>query len=450
MPDFGGIPRTAAGTMGATYDSLAMDLYESVPALTFPLSSTTYAKMRTDPQISAVLKGYTYPLRSANYSINPKGCRDEVVELCADAWGLPIAGDNDGPGPARRRGVQWDDHLRVALLMLVFGFSPFAIRYDVGGSPMRARLAELSERLPQTITDIELNDDGTLKAIRQLNSKDPIPAKNLLWYVREREGSAWQGRSLIREAYAPWLLKHEMWRVLGQSNRRFGMGIVEVQTPPGGTPADVQKAAEIAAAYRSGDQAGIGVPNGWSAQLKGMTGSAPDTMRFIEYLDAQIATSVLAEILNLDTSSTGNRALGDTVIGLLEKSWAASAREITGPATQMNIQIVDYNFGEDEPVPGVLCSGINDVEVTLEAIGQLTTAGVLTPDVAMENEVRTRASLPTIESRPAPPAPVAPTAAPVATGAGGAGRLSMVGRLARVRTSFSMATSGVSTPAVVS
>ena len=49
-------PRTAAGSMGTTYDALALDLFENVPELTFPLSLATYSKMRNDPQISTVLK----------------------------------------------------------------------------------------------------------------------------------------------------------------------------------------------------------------------------------------------------------------------------------------------------------------------------------------------------------------------------------------------------------
>jgi hypothetical protein len=390
-------PRTAAGSMGTTYDQLAMDLFENVPELTFPLSMATYSKMRRDTQISSVLKAYTYPIRSATFAVNPRGCRDEVVQLCADAWGLPIAGDNDGPGPARRRGVVWDDHLRLALLMLPFGFSPFAIRYEVGGEPMRARLAELSERLPQTITDIETNDDGSLKGMKQNGSRKLMAAKDLLVYTHEREGGAWQGNSMIREAYGPWLLKNEMLRVLGQSNRRFGMGVPTVKAPPGGTPADVTAAAEIAAGFRAGDQAGLGLPDGFTFDLAGMTGSAPDTLGFIRYLEASIASSVLADVLKLPDTGTGNRALGDTLIGLLQMSWRAVAREITGPATRMNVQIVDYNFGEDEPVPAVLCTDISRPEITSEAIGQLVTAGALTPDLGLENDMRLRYNLPVIK-----------------------------------------------------
>jgi hypothetical protein len=764
----GDAPRTLAGSVAdGTYGALALDLYESVPSLMYPMSVQTYSKMRFDPQIHAVLNAYTLPLRAGHWVVNPAGCRDEVVQLCADAWGLPIMGNNDGPGPFRRRGVLWDDHLRVALLMLPFGHSPFAIRYDVTGTPMRARLAELSERLPQTITDIVTNDDGSLKGIQQASVRDTIPAKSLLWYVHNKEGAAWQGQalpldtpiatpdgwttmgglevgsrlfdetgrichvvarspvwrsrpcfrvtfsdgssliadenhlweshtykarhhghepsvvttaemaatmhygtgrrqplnhavvkpgplqyvrqdqlidpyvlgawlgdgtslaatvtsaswdagdlaalmeergyptktihngapdgngrlvkiygdlqsrlralglignkhipdgylrgsiaqridllcglmdtdgsssngrcefsntnrdlvdgvailvrslgchasiapikrnpdarimgkpvaqlqhawrvcfsptftpfrlsrkvdhfergprrqrgkaasralgprqwrvvtaiesvepvdtvcievdspshlflaghalipthnSMIRPAYAPWLLKHELWRVLATSSRRFGMGVPTVTAPTGGTPSDINAAAELAAGYRAGDQAGIGLPDGFRFDLAGLNGSVPDTLGFVRYLDQQIATSCLASVMNLDTSETGNRALGDTLISLLELAWEATAREIAVPASRMNVQMVDYNWGEDEPVPAIMCAKIPRQAVS-DAVAGLVTCGALTPDLGMENELRDVYRLPQIESRPTPVQQTPPTGTP--------------------------------------
>lgn len=418
MAQFSGVPRTLAGSLqetGLGYGTLALDLYETIPALTYPLSVQTYAKMRTDPQIASVTSAYTLPLRSATWAINPRGCRDEVVELVADGWGLPIAGDNDGPGPYRRRGVQWDDYLRLALLMLPFGHSPFAMRFDIVGTPLRARLAELSERLPQTITNIEVDDSGALLGINQNGSRDLIPAKDLVWNVHDREGAQWQGRSMIRPAYAPWLIKHELWRVLATSSRRFGMGIPQVKAPPGGTPADVTTAANLAAAYRAGDQSGVGLPDGFTFDLTGLNGSVPDTLGFIRYLDQQIAQSVLANVFNLDSSSNGSRALGETLIGMLELSWQATSKEIIGPANKMSTLMVDYNFGEDEPVPGMVCTDITRPEVTSDAISALVTCGALTPDLTMENDLRLRYQMPILDERPAPPQiapPVAPDAAP--------------------------------------
>ena len=363
-------PRTLAGSMvdGTTigsYGTYALDLLESVPAIAYPESVITYSRMRHDPQIKAVIDAYAHPIRAGTWAVNPKGCRDEVVQLVADAWGLPVLGQDDGPGPFRRRGVRWAQHLRLTLaLTLAFGHCPYAVRYEITGDPIRARLAELSERLPQTISSIEINPDGSLKGVYQNGGRDLIPAKNLLWYCREREGAAWQGQSMLRPAYAPWLIKHELWRILATSSRRFGMGVPQVKAPAGGTPSDIAKAAEIAALYRVGDQSGIGLPDGYTFDLTGLSGSVPDTLGFIHYLDAQIATSCLAELLNLDTSPNGSRALGDTVISLLELAWQATADEIAETASTLNVQMVDFNFGEDEPVPGVVCTDINRPEVT--------------------------------------------------------------------------------------
>jgi hypothetical protein len=410
----GDAPRTLAGSMAdGQYGALALDLMETVPALTFPESIQTYARMRNDPQIRQAIDAYSLPLRAGTWAVNPRGCRDEVVQLCADAWGLPILGDNDGPGPFRRRGVLWDDHLRVALLMLPFGHSPFAIRYEPTFDPPRARLAELSERLPQTISHIEIDgDDGSMKWIEQFSSRDKIPARNLLWYVHNREGAAWQGQSMIRPAYAPWLLKHELRRVLATSSRRFGMGVPQVKAPPGGTPSDILTAADIAAGYRAGDQAGIGLPDGFSFDLTGLNGSVPDTLGFVRYLDQQITKSVLADVLNLDSSPNGSRALGETVIDLLVMSWEAVAREIATPASRLNVQMVDSTWGEDEPVPGVLCTEIGRPEVTSAAISALVSCGALTPDLALENQIRERYRLPVLEQRPAAEQQTDPTGTP--------------------------------------
>jgi hypothetical protein len=425
-------PRVAAGSMTdgtGAYGALAQDIYENIPDLVHPAAVGTYARMRRDPKIKGVLSSYSLPLQAAEYGINPKGCRDEVVQYCADAWGLPIIGDNDGPGPARRRGVLWDEHLRVALsVMLPFGYSPFAIAGEVTGDPMRWRLTELSERLPQTISDIKLNDDGSLEGIVQYGSRNLVPASGLLWYVLNKEGAMWQGQSMIREAYAPWLIKHEMWRVMAQSSRRFGMGVPTVKAPQGATDADVQKAGAIAAGYRAGDQSGIGLPDGFLFELTGLTGSVPDTLGFARYLDQQIAESALAGILNLDASPNGSRALGDSMLSLLELSWKATARAITGPATQLNIRMVDWTFGVDEPVPAVLCTNVARLDVMADAIAGLTTAGALSPELGMENAIRTRLSLPTIASRPAAPQETPPAQDPATPPTEPGGELAPGGR----------------------
>jgi hypothetical protein len=390
-------PRVPAGYVSDTalYGDVITDLTESIPALAWPENIQTFAAMRNDTQISAILNAYTLPLRSATWCIDAKGCRTEVVKMCADAYGLPISGDdNSADGPFRRRGVLWDEHLDVALDMLIYGHMPFAIGGDVTGTPLQWHLSTLSERMPSTITKVEVNRDGTLKSIIQFGNDPPIPASNLLWYAHRKRGGNWTGRSMLREAYAPWLLKHEMWRVLATSSRRFGTGIPIVNAPVGATDAQIEIARQLASAMRVGDQSGVGLPSGYTAAITAMTGSLPETLEFVRYLDQQIAQSVLASVLNLDASPNGSRALGDTMLSLLKQSWAAVAREVAVPANRLLANMVDWNYGEDEAVPRLIVTDLDRPEPTFEAVAALMGAGAIKYDPNLEQSMRDRHQLP--------------------------------------------------------
>lgn len=402
-------PRTTTGTvtdaLSAGMSGIVIDdALETVSDLTWPLSVTTYGRMRHDPQLTAVVNAYALPIQSAPWAVDPAGCRDEVVQLVADDLGLPILGDNTEPGAARRRGVRWSEHLRLALLHLVFGHMPFEVRYDILDG--RARLAALSERMPQSIADIEVNTDGTLKGIKQHTAGAKlIAARNLVWYVHAREGAAWQGRSMLRAAFGAWLLKHEVWRVHATSIRRFGMGVPSVEAPAGGTPGQVLEAQRLASAMRVGDQSGVGLPPGFKMALTGMTGSVPDAMTFIRYLDSQMAQMALVSVLNLDSSPNGSRALGETFVGLLVASQNSIGEQMANTATGLSVQIVDYNWGESEPAPRIVCGDAGSrPEVTAESIAALMGAGAVAADPALEAWVRDRWRLPQRDPDAPPPA----------------------------------------------
>lgn len=385
----------------ALYGTYLQEMQEYVPALSWPLSVRTYQQMRHDPQLRAILSAYTLPIRRATWALDPAGCRDEVVQVVADDLGLPILGSESGPGPARRRGVRWADHLRLALLSLVYGHLPFELRYEIRDG--LARLVNLGERMPQSITEISLNTDGTLKnVVQDLGTAQPIPANRLVWYTHEREGSAWTGQSVLRPAYGPWLLKHEVWRVHATSIRRFGMGVPNVKAPVGGTPAQVTEAQRLASSMRSGEFAGAGLPAGFELAITGITGSVPDALAFIRYLDQQMSTSALAGLIDLGNTTNGSRALGDSFLDLFLLSLQAVADEIAGVATSGQpgmpgavTNIVDLNWGENEPAPRVVCTDVGrDHQLNAEALTALITAGAITADPDLEAYVRDAWRLP--------------------------------------------------------
>lgn len=404
-------PTRDIGHLDQHYGLWLGDWLELIPDLIWPNSVQTYARMRHDPQLTAVLAAYTLPIRRASWAIDPAGCRDEVVQLVADDLGLPVLGADAVPSPARRRGVRWAGHLRLALLSLAYGFAPFERRYEIRDG--RARLVNLGERMPHTIGAINLNRDGTIKSIQQdlAPASAPIPADRLAWYVHEREGSNWAGRSILRASYGPWLLKHEIWRVHATSIRRFGMGVPNVEAPPGATPGQVAEAQRLASAMRVGDQAGVGLPNGFKLNITGMTGSVPDAMAFIHYLDQQMSRSALAGLMDLGDTSNGSRALGQSFLDLFLLSLQAVAEEIAETATAgqpgipgLVTQLVDYNWGENEPAPKVVVQDVGArQEVTAEALDQLITCGAITPGPELEAYVRKTWRLPERVALPTPP-----------------------------------------------
>jgi hypothetical protein len=314
--------------------------------------------------------------------------------------GLPVAGDDD-PGPARLRGVSWADHLRTALLHLVYGHYGFELLADT--STGQARLTGIYERVPATITFIHSDPVGDFGGISQLYHPDSlespeIPAAHMVWYCHDREGSAWHGNSLLRPGFAPWLLKREMQRVLATSSRRFGMGVPTVRALPGTTPTPGQmaEAATFAEQMRGGESAGGAVPPGFVVELQGLLGGVPNTMEFIRWLDQQMSGMVLSRWMDLGNTVTGSRALGESFIDVFMLALQAIADSVADTATrQIAARLVGWNFGEDEPVPRVTVADVGSRhEVTAEAIQMLMASGAIQADPALDAWVRREYRLP--------------------------------------------------------
>jgi phage gp29-like protein len=385
------------------------DDHEQTPELRWPNSVEIYDRMRRqDAQVMSVLRAVTLPIRRTQWSVDPNGARDEVVQFCADNLGLPVKGAKPKAQPRQRDRFQWGEHLRLSLLMLTFGHSVFeqVYRVDAGGM---ARIRKLGWRPPRTITKWEVASDGGLIAIEQsglVGGPARIDIGRLVVYSNDREGGAWIGQSLLRPAYKFWLLKDRLLRVQAQTVDRNGMG-VPVYTASA-TPATVaaaealerqtkEMAAGLALArgLRSGDSAGATLPNGAKMELLGVQGALPDAEKPIRYYDEQIARAVLAHFLNLGTE-TGSWALGSTFANFFTQSLQAVAQDIADVTTAHVIEdLVDVNWGPSEPAPRLAFAAMGSQrDANAQALAQLVTMGVLTADDALEQYVRDSYGLP--------------------------------------------------------
>jgi hypothetical protein len=399
--------------------------YETTPELHWPLSIEVYDRMRRqDSQVASVLRAVTLPVRRTEWRVDPNGARPEVAQLVADDLGLPVVGGNPpASGPRMKDRFSWQEHLRLALLMLPFGHSYFeqVYRIDAAG---QARLRKLAWRPPRTISKFNIGRDGGLVSIEQgfqTGSSAPgtatIPVDRLVAYVHDREGGNWIGSSLLRTCYKNWLIKDRLLRVQAQTVERNGMGVPRYTGAEGET--SLTAGRNLATAWRSGEAAGAAIPSGAKLDLVGVTGTLPDSDVPIRYHDEQIARAVLAHFLNLGTQ-TGSWALGSTFADFFTLSLQTLAQQVADVATQHVVEdMVDLNYGPDEPAPRIVFEEIGTrQQATAVALKALFDAGGIIPDRELEDALRQQYGLPPKGIPTAPPAPKTPPALPPPPAAG--------------------------------
>jgi hypothetical protein len=414
-------PTGALGSTNASWGTsygygAPTDPLEHIPDLVFPASIPVLARMRSDPTIASGLASYVTALVAADWHIDPAGATPEMTRICADSLGLPIAGESpDQIGAGRARGVKWREHLRLMSLHLVYGFMPFEPVYEIRDG--KAYLKYLAERLPSTIIEVKVNDDGTLKSIVQEGSGKPgepggveIAADRLIVYVHDREGAAWTGRPLIRPCYSAWLLKLDTLRVNAIGIARFGAGTPVMEQNPGtiATAAQIEEAKRAASAVRVGETGGM-APAGFTLRIKGVEGSLPDAIPTLRLYDEQISRSLLTSLLDLGNTSNGSRALGDNFADVMQRALQSIGNNAAETATQLCERLTTFNEGENAISPVVRCGQVGASKAAISAsVASLVTAGLVTPDPSLEAFVRDGYHLPPKDAAPVE-APAEPT-----------------------------------------
>ena len=402
----------------AAWDALATTSTETNPDLLWPRSVGVFDKMRReDSQVSSVLRAVTLPVRSASWTIDAAGARPEVLALVAGDLGLNVRGATPIARPRTKGRFSWSEHLRLALLELVYGHSFFEQVYDTNRGDDLAHLAKLAWRPPRTIAQINVASDGGLLSIEQWSTTKgtvKIPVSRLVAYINDREGGDWIGQSLLRSAYKNWLLKDRMLRAQALTVERNGLGVpvyTGASAPDKATTDDAiawsqrerDDGLEVAKSFRAGESAGASIPAGAKLELMGVSGTLPDTDGPIRYHDEQIARSVLAHFLNLGTE-TGSWALGSTFADFFTQSLNAVATQITDVIQQHVIEdLVDLNWGTAEPAPRLVYEPIGkEHPATADAIKTLVDAGVLTVDATLEAHMRELYGLPPLAQAEGP------------------------------------------------
>src|SRR5581483_11092266 len=109
------------------------------------------------------------------------------------------------------------------------GFCPFEQVWEAADYEGRTLLAPatLGLRLPRTI--LRFNQDGEeLEGLTQQTIERgtvELPASDLVYYRFGAEGDNWEGISLLRAAYKPWLIKEKLEKIDAIKQERQATGV---------------------------------------------------------------------------------------------------------------------------------------------------------------------------------------------------------------------------------
>jgi hypothetical protein len=352
-----------------------------------------YDQMRRgDATVKATLMSIILPIRQANWEVEPASDDKKDIEIAN------IISEN----LFEQMSITWDDFIRQALLCLPFGFMVFEKVYNYDGKYLL--LKKLAPRLPKTIWKWNDAEDGGLEGIvQQVYKKEsyeniPIPIEKLLIFTNEREGSNFEGISILRSAHMHWKFKNMFYKLDAINHERFAVGIPDVKLPENSRDeaGDKAKAKEIAANLRSHEQAYIVRPHGFEVSLLNTKSNASRILLSIKHHNEQIALNTLTQFLTLGTTQSGARALGDSFQDMFLLSQQAIADHIAEITNRFCIrQMVDFNW-KVKAYPKLKVSSIAKSNFTSlsDAVSKLVAAGTLTNDDALEEHLRNIGRLP--------------------------------------------------------
>lgn len=360
---------------------------------------------RTDDQVGSAERALYTPVFSAKWAYtNEDEVPDEVMDLVRKNIVLEIPGEKRGRRD--RQGIVFKSHLREAAKAGTFGHAVFEQVYLYDPEDGYLHLRKLAPRNQTTIEEIEVGEDGGLKAVRQaapaldaarggIPQARRIPVESLVFYCVGRDGADWYGTSVLRQAYRPWFFKDRLERIGVQIVERNGMG-VPVATVGNGVDHDMVDAA--LANFRAGATAFAKFPENVNFQLVGVSGSTVDPLPQIKHYSQQISKALAQGFQDLGHDS-GARSLGEVFIDVALRASQEIADLIADTFTEHVIRdLVELNFGEGTPYPvlspgDIVANGDTDSAVLVDLAG----AGLITPDQGLEKHLRAQHGLPELD-----------------------------------------------------
>lgn len=355
---------------------------------------------RSDPQIVMCLSAVKNPIRQAVFEV-----------AAADSDAVPNADLHQqfiDHVLFKDPDFSWAQFIEEALTVCDFGHAVFEITHKVVFNHPRFGtfngIGELGFRSQRTIEKWNLNrESGKLKTVTQmaygdLDKQIDLPSEFLLVMSVGKEGSNFEGISLLRPAYGSWFRKNVYLKLNAIGIEKFAVP-TPVATVPAGQQGGEQFTALIEALenYTTHQTNYLTLPQGWEVDLKTNTYDPQKVEVSIDNEDKRITKAFLANFLELGMSGTGSYALSND----LSDFFLAGIEHIAMKAVEaLNNKLIPdliaMKYGPQAAYPRITVSGISDKagKEFGELIKSLGDGKWLTPSDDDEDYLRRRLKMP--------------------------------------------------------
>lgn len=314
----------------------------------------------------------------------------------------------------------WSRFLSNSLTMLDFGWSWFEVvykpragdssRYDDGRIGWRKLVMVGQDSLDRWA----LEADGSIAGLWQRSSFDGtaykpevlIPLQKSVLFRLDEEKNNPEGESLLRSAYLPWYMLKNLQEIEAIGIERDLTGVLIIKLPVNATQADFEKGRDLLEQYKADDMTGFIAPQfgaephlNWGFEIINSPGSKSiDVDKAIQRYKTDIARSFLAQFLMLGGDGAGSWALSKDQTDMFSVSLGAILQNLEETINRhLVVPLFKLNdFGRLTALPQLRPGAIgrSDVSKLAAALSQLTTAGILSPDMGIEKFIREELSLP--------------------------------------------------------
>jgi hypothetical protein len=353
-----------------------------------------YDKMRrNDAQVHGTLYAIKLPIRQAKWYMEPASDSPQDKEIA----------ERISKNLFKEMTITWDDFLRQALTYTDFGHSVFEKvfkLYDDG----KILLQKLAPRLQKTIYRWYTDKNDSFSGIQQyVQSGDggsfeyiDIWREKLVTFVNDQEGNNFEGLSVLRSAYKHWYIKDKLYKIDAIGHDRWASGIPYLIEGENTSNDDRKRAATVLENLHSRENSYANVPNGYEFGLFEKNSSNASIVKSIQHHNEEIAKNILAQFINLGTTSTGSNALGEAFEELFMQSLNAIADYTEERINRFVIrQLVDMNWGEDVEAPRLKHGRIMlNYGKWVEGLAKIGLSNAVTRDNEIEQVIRETAGLP--------------------------------------------------------